>query len=128
MTFLGMNHTGVKTLPWEDFYNLILVQAKMHDHTHTKTAKYEVHSADRIAGHGGRGSGSGSSGSTGGTTPGRGNGSSSASSSSEQLFAKVTSPFMVMKAVIKCTPEEWTKLTSIQIYQLRTAKGLPSLP
>jgi hypothetical protein len=53
------------------FLQTHLVQAKMYDHTHTKTA---VNSTDRKAGRGGRGIGSGH-GSTGGTTSEQGNGS-----------------------------------------------------
>jgi hypothetical protein len=92
LTILDMNPTGVKTLPWEGFYNLILAQAKIHDHTHTKTTKHEVHSADCTAGCGGRGGGFDHDGTAGGTTPGYGNGASNFSSSSEQVFTKVTGP------------------------------------
>ena len=57
-------------MPWDGFYNLFLSQAKMYDHTHTKTNKHEVHNADCSAGCGGRGGG-GHGGCTGGSTPGR---------------------------------------------------------
>ena len=50
MTIIGMNPFGPQTLPWECFYNLILAQAKLHDHNHAKTMTFEVYHAHRSDG------------------------------------------------------------------------------
>ena len=129
MTILGMNPGGPKTLPWEGFYNLILSQAKLHDHSHAKSSKTEVNTTTRTN-NSGRGRGGGRGGQGGRSTPnpaGRGTPATNPVTS-DQVFTTVTGASMVMKAHIKFVPDEWKKLTPAQKAQLRTAKGLPSLP
>ena len=119
MTILGMNPGGPKTLPWEGFYNLILSQAKLYDHSHSKSSKTEVNNTARTATAGRGGGRTGGRGGRGGrstpTTPGRG---STNNTTSDQVFATVTGTNMTMKANMKFVPDEWKKLTHVPKSQL----------
>ena len=127
MSIMAMSPGTTNIFSWDGFYNIILAHAKLHDHSRTNTntrqanATEQGRSTGRNSGRGrGAGSGRGGSGGRSATT--------TTSPRTDLVFTTVTGQNMVMKANMKFHPDEWKKLTAVQKTQLRTAKGLPSLP
>ena len=127
MSIMAMSPGTTNIFSWDGFYNIILAHAKLHDHSRPNTntrqanATEQGRSTGRNSGRGrGAGSGRGGSGGRSATT--------TTSPRTDLVFTTVTGQNMVMKANMKFHPDEWKKLTAVQKTQLRTAKGLPSLP
>jgi hypothetical protein len=125
MTMLGMGNTSASTIPWDNFYNLVLAHAKLHDHSSPTKPTRETNNNERS--QGGRGDGRGRV--RAGRNPGRGGGRySGRTPRTDLIFTTVTGPDMVMKANMKFHPDEYAKLTAEQKVKLRVSKGLPPQP
>jgi hypothetical protein len=116
MTMLSMGTSTGTKMPWENFYNLVLSHAKLHDHTTPTKPKRETHLNERGRGMGevrGRGRRAHGSGRTntgiGDTTP-----TTPSYSNAEKVWTTVTGPGMKIKVNRFFTEDEYRRLTFAQ--------------
>jgi hypothetical protein len=127
MSIMAMQTGSSSTMQWDGFYNIIFAHAKLQDYTKSNTStKVQTNVCGQGTGSScsagrGRGGGTGRGGRTG-------RGSATSTANPDLVFTTVSGPNMTMKANMKLQPEEWSKLTAAQKFQLRAAKGLPTLP
>jgi hypothetical protein len=120
---LGMlGGTTARQMPWDNFYNLVMAQAKMLDHTTpVKTRSRQTNVTER----GGRGRGAGRGGGRGRSS---GRGFNRRAPRTDLVQTTVSGPNMAMKANMKFSTEEYHKLTQDQKVKLREVKGMTPWP
>jgi len=108
---LGMlGGSTARQMPWDNFYNLVMAQAKMLDHTTpVKATSRQTNVTERGAGWG--------DGCDNNHTPW-----------TDLVQTTVSGPNMAMKANMTFTSEEYNKLTHDQKVQFRAAKGKTPWP
>ena len=120
LAMLGIGGSTTKTMPWDNFFKIILAHAKLIDHGKQASNNIRIQSNATQTSKptsSGRGGGSGSRSGGRGNPSGRGNsaaGRGRSTSFTERVFTTVSGPNMHLTANMKFHPDEWSKLTQSQ--------------
>ena len=137
LAMLGIGGSTTKTMPWDNFFKIILAKSMLIDHGKQASNNTRIQSNVTQTSKptpSGRGGSSGNRAGGRGHRSGRGNGAAERGRSAsypERVFTTVTGPNMHLTANMKFHPDEWAKLTQSQrdiVKILRNPSGSATTP